>query len=83
MIMCWKTKYRIVEVEHVNGEIDYTVQSSIFPGIWSTIEIFTGLYSYYLKGCDLEAAKSYVSQFEEEDEKRRGEKVKKSRVYKS
>ena len=80
-----RPRYRILEVEHKNGEIDYTVQSShVFglPGTWATVDIFMGYWTLRLKGCDLEAAKRYVAQFEKEDEEKRRYRVKKKRVYK-
>lgn len=79
-----RPRYRILEVEHKNGEIDYTVQSShVFglPGTWTTEEIFMGYYSIVLRGCDLEAAKNYVKRFEIEDAKKRGRKTKRKKVY--
>ena len=79
-----RPRYRILEVEHKNGEIDYTVQSSrVFglPGTWSIVEIDMCLYSLRLKGCDLKTAKRYKAQFEKEYEKKRSYRVKKKRVY--
>ena len=79
-----RPRYRILEVEHKNGEIDYTVQSSrVFglPGTWATEEICMGYWTLVLKGCDLEAAKRYKAQFEKEDEEKRSYRVKKKRIY--
>lgn len=79
-----RPKYRILEVEHKNGEIDYTVQSSRMfglPGTWTTEEICMGHWILVLRGCDLEAAKNYVRQFEKEDAEERGRKPKRKKVY--
>lgn len=79
-----RPRYRILEVEHKSGKIDYTVQSSrVFglPGTWVTEEICMGYWTLVLKGCDLEAAKRYKAQFEKEDEEKRSYRVKKKRIY--
>ena len=80
-----RPRYRILEVRHRNGEIDYTIQQSKvfgFPGTWTTCEI--DFYCLVLRSCDLEAAKNFVKRFEEEDAEKRGRKViKKSEIYKS
>lgn len=79
-----RPRYRIVEVEHKNGEIDYNVQVSCMfglPGTWSIVEIDMCLYNLRLKGCDLEAAKRFKAQFEKEDEDERGRKVKRKKVH--
>lgn len=76
-------RYRILEVEHKSGEIDYSVQVSYLfglPGTWVIKEICMGYYILRLKGCDLKAAKRYVTQFEEKEAKKRGYKVKKKKV---
>ena len=79
-----RPRYRILEVEHKSSKIDYTVQSSrVFglPGTWITEKIFMGYWNLVLKGCDLKSAKRYVTQFEEEEAKKRGYRVKKKRRY--
>jgi hypothetical protein len=79
-----RPRYRILEVEHKSGKIDYTVQfSRVFglPGTWVTEEICMGCWTLVLKGCDLEAAKRYKAQFEKEDEEKRSYRVKKKRIY--
>ena len=79
-----RPRYRILEVEHKDGEVDYTVQfSRVFglPGTWVTEEICMGYWTLVLKGCDLEAAKRYKAQFEKEDEEKRSYRVKKKRIY--
>ena len=74
-----RPRYRILEVEHKNGEIDYTVQfSRVFglPGTWVIVQVCMGYYRIVLRGCDLEAAKYYVRSFEIEDAKERARKTK-------
>lgn len=71
-------KYKIVEVIHANGEIDYTIKQSIYPFyfIWSTVEICYGYYNVVMKGIKtLEHAKELVKQYEENDRKEIGERV--------
>lgn len=79
-----RPRYRIVEVEHKSGKIDYNVQVSYLfglPGTWVTEEICMGYWILVLKGCDLKSAKRYVTQFEKEDEEERGYKVRRKRIW--
>lgn len=71
-------KYKIVEVTHANGEVDYTIKTSSFPFyfIWVTVEEDYGLYSVRMKGVEsIERAKEFISKYEESDRKERGKRV--------
>ena len=63
-------KYKIVEVTHANGEVDYTIKTSSFPFyfLWVTVTEDYGLYSVNMRGVEtLEHAKELVEQYKEND----------------
>lgn len=71
-------RYKIVEVTHANGEVDYTIKTSSFPFyfLWVTVEEDYGLYSVRMKGVEsIERAKEFISKYEESDRKERGKRV--------
>ena len=79
-----RPRYRILEVEHKNGKVDYTVQSSSFlglPGTWVTVKISMGYWTIVLRECDLKAAKDYVRRFENEETQKVGKRIKRKKVY--
>ena len=71
-------RYKIVEVTHANGEVDYTIKTSSFPFyfLWVTVEEDYGLYSVRMKGVEsIERAKEFISKYKESDRKERGKRV--------
>jgi len=71
-------RYKIVEVTHANGEVDYTIKTSSFPFyfIWVTVKEDYGLYLVKMKGVEsIERAKEFISKYEESDRKELGKRV--------
>lgn len=71
-------RYKIVEVTHANGEVDYTIKTSSFPFyfIWVTVEEDYGLYSVRMRGVEsIERAKKFISKYEESDRENLGKRV--------
>lgn len=71
-------KYKIVEVTHANGKIDYTIKTSSFPFyfLWVTVEVSYGYYSVVMRGVGtLEHAKELVEQYKENDRRNLGKRI--------
>lgn len=78
-------KYKIVEVTHANGEIDYTIKTSSFPlyFLWVTVTEDYGLYSVNMRGIEsLERAKEFVSKYEKSDREDLGKRITNRRTVK-
>ncbi len=76
-------RYKIVEVTHANGEVDYTIKTSSFPFyfIWVTVEVSYGYYSVVMRGVGtLEHAKELVEQYKKNDEMGRGKRITKKKT---
>ena len=78
-------RYKIVEVTHANGEVDYTIKTSSFPFyfLWVTVEVSYGYYSVVMRGVGtLEHAKELVEQYKENDRRVMGKRITKKRTVK-
>ena len=78
-------KYKIVEVTHANGKVDYTIKTSSFPFyfIWVTVEVSHGYYFVVMRGVEtLEHAKELVEIYKENDRRNLGKRITSRRTVK-